>query len=159
MALKSAFRAVLQVADNSGTLQYWPPATGGMWDAYQGGKLTMKETKYIPWDEEQRVYTGLKETENYTLDQDYMIAVHGPLVKEWDKGNAAGDFAGHDLRGRKCLVQVLERDTEGQWQQNREPQEGQVLDIGLPEGDSNDASAVDKISVVVSVGKPAGQGE
>lgn len=157
MALKSAFRAILQVADNTGTLQYWPPATGGMWDAYQGGKLTMKETKYTPWDEQQRVYAGIKETENYTLDQDYMIDLHGPLVKEWEGGS--GDFAGGDLRGRRAMVTIIERDTNGNWQYNRTAQEGQVLEITLPEGDSNDASAVDKIGLIVSVGKPAGQGE
>jgi hypothetical protein len=90
MALKSAFRAVLQVANSAGELQYWPPGTGGMWDAYTGGKLTMKETKYTPWDEQQRVYAGIKEVENYTIDQDYMIDVHGPLVKAWE---VEGDFA------------------------------------------------------------------
>jgi hypothetical protein len=151
MALKSAFRAILQVADNNGDLQFWPPATGGMWDAYTGGKLTMKEQKYVPWDENTRVYAGLKEVENYTLDQDYEIDVHGPLVKAWESEG--------DLRGRKCMVTIIERDTDGNWQYNREAQEGQVLEIGLPEGDSNDASAVDKITLVVSVGKPAGQGE
>ena len=151
MALKSAFRAVLQVADSTGTLQYWPPATGGMWDAYQGGKLTMIETKYTPYDEQQRVYAVIKETENYTLDQDYMIDIHGPLVKAWETEG--------DLRGRRAMVTILERDTDGNWQYNRGAQEGQVLEITLPDGDSNDASAVDKIGLIVSIGKPAGQGE
>jgi|SRR5580704_4852906 hypothetical protein len=159
MALKSAFRAVLQVADNDGTLQYWPPATGGMWDAYSGGKLTMKETKYTPYDEVQRVYAGIKEVENYTLDQDYMIDIHGPLVKEWEPGNTGSGFAGSDLRGRSALVTIIERDTDGNWQYNRQAQEGQVLEITLPDGDSNDATAVDKIGLIVSIGKPAGQGE
>lgn len=151
MALKSAFRAVLTVADSAGNFSDWPPATGGMWDAYQGGKLTMKETKYTPFDDVQRVYAGIKETENYTLDQDYMIDLHGPLVKEWETTG--------DLRGRRCQVTILERDTDGNWQYNREAKEGQILEISLPEGDSNDASAVDKIALIVSIGKPAGQGE
>jgi hypothetical protein len=151
MALKSALRAVLEVADGAGNLREWPPATGGMWDAFSGGKLTMKETKYTPWDGVQRVYAGLKETENYTLEQDYMVDIHGPLVKEWETTG--------DLRGRRCQVAILERDTGGHWQHNREVKEGQVLEITLPDGDSNDASAVDKIMLVVSVGTPAGEGE
>ncbi|HSZ70249.1 MAG TPA: hypothetical protein VK756_07795 [Solirubrobacteraceae bacterium] len=151
MALKSAFRAVLAVANSAGVFEEWPPATGGMWDAFAGGKLTMKETKYTPWSGEQRVYAGIKETENYTLEQDYMIDLHGPLVKQWEVEG--------DLRGRRCLVTIIERDTEGQWQYNREAKEGQVLEITLPDGDSNDASAIDKIGLIVSIGKPAGEGE
>ena len=150
MALKSALRAVLTVDNGTGTLVEWPPATGGMWDAYTGGKLTMKETKYTPYDGVQRVYAGIKETENYTLDQDYMVDVHGPLVAEWESKG--------DLRGRRCLVTILERGSDGQFQSNREPKEGQVLEITLPDGDSNDASAVDKIALVVSIGTPAGEG-
>jgi hypothetical protein len=158
MALKSAFRGVLTIEEvrGSGVFTPWPPNASeakyaGMWDAFSGGKLTMKETKYTPYDEQQRVYAGIKETENYTLEIDYDIDLHGPVISKWATEG--------DPRGRKCKLIVLERDTGGNFQQNRPPVEGQVLEVAYPDGDSNDASNVDKITFIVSVGIPAGQGE
>ena len=147
MALKSAFRGVLQI---NGVL--WPPATGGEWDAYTGGKFTQKEVKYTPYDEDQRVYAAIKEKENITLEADYKVEVFGPLLNEWTE-------KGEDIRGQKAMVVIKERGTDGNFQQNRPPYEGLILDVVLPEGDSNDATAIEKIQVVVSVGKPEGSGE
>lgn len=143
MALKNAFRASLTVEGR--------PVGNEFWDAFLGGKFTQSEVKYTPYDGVLRTYVGKKETENITLEANYEEAVHGPLVAH------IGDQA-LDFRGKRAVVTVFDlvpQSAPPQYVQNRAPYEGLVLDIVPPDGDSNDASTIVKIQVVVSVGSLA----
>lgn len=130
MALKNAFRASLNVAG----VDY------GSWDALTGGDFDTNEVKYTPFDEEQRVYVGQKTTNNVTLERDYVEAIDGPLLAK-------------DLRGQSATGVILDRDANGNFQQNRPPYRGVVKTIIPPDYDSNDSSTVVKIQVVISCGK------
>jgi hypothetical protein len=138
MALKNAFRAALFVDGKE------LPA-GVEWDGFTGGKWTQKETKYTPYDGIQRSYVGQKEVENFTLEADYKVAIHGPILATLN-GEAG------DIRGKAARVIVKDRDINGNFQQNRPPYNGTVLEVIGPDGDSNDASSVSKISIVISTG-------
>jgi hypothetical protein len=141
MALKNAFRARLNIEGAQAGKEYW--------DAFTGGKNTQTEVKYTPFDGVQRTYSGLKSTENMTLDSDYDPIVHGPMC--------GGPGDANDLRGRECEVIVFDKvPGTNEYAQNRPPLRGLVLDVVPPDGDSNDASTLVKMQIVVSVGEPAG---
>jgi hypothetical protein len=138
MALKNAFRAALFVDGKE--------LPGGFeWDGFTGGKWTQKETKYTPYDGVQRTYVSQKEVENITLEADYQEAVHGAILATLN-GEAG------DIRGKVARVVVKDRDINGNFQQNRPPYNGTILEVMGPDGDSNDASSVSKISIVISTG-------
>jgi hypothetical protein len=142
MALKNAFRASLAI---NGV-----PAGNKYWDAFLGGKFTQTETKYTPYDGVERTYVGKKETENITLEANYEPSIHGELVAH---ANDEGDY-----RGLKAEVQVFDLEplsNPPKYNKNRAPYEGLVLEIVPPDGDSNDAGTIAKISLVVSVGSLA----
>lgn len=142
MALKNAFRASLDIDGKV--------VGNSFWDAFTGGKFTQSEVKYTPFDGVQRTYVGLKTTENITLEADYEESVHGVLL------GGPGDT--NDLRGHKATVVVQDLvpgSNPPQYVQNRAPYSGVILDIVPPDGDSNDASTIVKIQVVVSVGSLA----
>lgn len=135
MALKNAFRAKLEIDGIQIGNTYW--------DAFTGGKFTQSEVKYTAYDGVERVYVGKKSTENITCEANYEGTVHGVLL-----GGPADD---NDLRGHEATVTVFDI-IKGIYTQNRAPYKGLVLDIVPPDGDSNDASTLTKIQVVVSVG-------
>jgi hypothetical protein len=139
MALKNAFRASLQVDGKPVGFQYW--------DAFTGGKNLQKEVKYTPYDGIQRTFTGLKETDNITVESAYDESVHGKLI--------GGPGDANDLRGRPALVTVQDLvpgSNPPQYVQNRPPLHGLVLEVVPPDGDSNDASTIVKIQIIISVG-------
>lgn len=143
MALKNAFRASLTVEGQEIGNKFW--------DAYMGGKYSQTETKYTPFDGVLRTYVGKPETENITVEANYEEAVHGPIIA--NIGNLALDY-----RGKKAIVTVYDLvplSNPQQYVQNRAPYEGLVLDIVPPDGDSNDASTIVKIQMVISVGSLA----
>jgi hypothetical protein len=143
MALKSSFRASLTVEGNQ--------VGNTFWDAFMGGKYSQTETKYTPFDGVLRTFVGKPETENITLEANYEEAVHGPIVAH------IGDRS-LDYRGKKAIVTVYDLvplSNPQQYVQNRAPYEGLVLDIVPPDGDSNDASTIVKIQIVISVGSLA----
>lgn len=142
MALKNAFLASLEVGGIIIGNAYW--------DAFQGGKYSLTETKYTPFDGVLRAYAGKPETENITLEANYEEAVHGSIVKNIENSK--------DLRGKSAKVIVYDLEPGSnpkKYNQNRAPYEGLILDITPPNGDSNDASTIEKISIVVSVGSLA----
>jgi hypothetical protein len=139
MALKNQFRASLSVGGVTIGNQQW--------DAFTGGKHTLTETKYTPYDGILRTYAGKPETENVTLEAAYSPAVHGNIVKH------IGDK--EDLRGQEAEVIIYDEEPGGVWATNRAPYVGKIIDITPPDGDSNDASTVAKIQIVVSVGSSA----
>jgi len=139
VALKNAFQASLTITN---------PATGenqdlGLWDAFTGGKFSQSETKYTPASRKQRTYVGLRTIENVTLERDYEPEEDGDLVN-----------ISKDLRGMQATVIVEDRDPDGNFQRNREPYVGKVLEIVPPDGDTNDGSSVVKIGIVISVENP-----
>jgi hypothetical protein len=139
MALKNAFRASLQVEGKQVGYEFW--------DAFTGGKNSIKEVKYTPYDGVQRTFTGLKETENITLESSYDETVHGELI--------GGPGDANDLRGLVAQVTVQDLvpgSNPPQYVQNRPPLRGLVLEVVPPDGDSNDASTIVKLQIVVSVG-------
>lgn len=139
MALKNAFRASLQIEGKSVGYEFW--------DAFTGGKNSVKEVKYTPFDGVQRTFTGLKETENITLEAAYDESVHGSLI--------GGPGDANDLRGRVALVTIQDLvpgSNPQQYVQNRPPLHGLVLEVVPPDGDSNDASTIVKLQIIVSVG-------
>lgn len=139
MALKNAFRASVQVEGK--------PIGYEFWDAFTGGKNTVKEVKYTPFDGVQRTFTGLPETENITIESAYDESVHGSLI--------GGPGDANDLRGRTALVTIQDLvpgSNPKQYVQNRPPLHGLVLEVIPPDGDSNDASTIVKIQIVISVG-------
>jgi hypothetical protein len=137
--LKNAFLASLQVEGQQVGYEFW--------DAFVGGKHLVKEVKYTPYDGIQRTNTGLKETENITVEAAYDESVHGSLI------GGPGDK--NDLRGREALVTVQDLvpgSNPPQYVQNRPALPGLVLEVVPPDGDSNDASTIVKIAIVISVG-------
>lgn len=141
MALKNAFQASLTVVDSAGNVKQL-----GEWDAFTGGKFSQSETKYTPANRKQRTYVGLRTIENVTLERDYEPEVDGPLVN-----------ISQDIRGMAATIVVEDRDPDGNFQRNREPYVGKVLEIIPPDGDTNDASAIVKIGIVVSVENPTAE--
>jgi hypothetical protein len=142
MALKNAFRASLEIDGRV--------VGNAFWDAFTGGKYTQSEVKYTPFDNTQRTYVGLKTTENITLEANYEEAVHGVLL------GGPGDT--NDLRGHPATVTIQDLvpgSNPAQYVQNRAPLSGVVLEITPPDGNSNDASTVVMIQVVISVGSIA----
>lgn len=139
MALKNAFRASLSVEGKQVGYEYW--------DAFTGGKNLQKEVKYTPFDGVQRTFTGLKETDNITVESAYDESVHGSLI--------GGPGDANDLRGRRALVTVYDLvsgSNPPQYVQNRPPLPGLVLEVIPPDGDSNDAQTIVKLQIIVSVG-------
>jgi hypothetical protein len=139
MALKNAFRASVEVEGKPIGYEYW--------DAFQGGKNSVKEVKYTAYDGVQKTFTGLKETENITIEAAYDESAHGNLI--------GGPGDANDIRGlpAKVTIQDLVPGTNPpQYVQNRPPLSGLVLEVVPPDGDSNDASTIVKIQIVISVG-------
>lgn len=136
MALKNAFRATLTI----GGVDY------GEWDAATGGAQDTAETKYTPFDGEERTYLGKKTTDNVTLEKDYVPS------------EIASQFAGRELRGLEGVATVLDRDSDGNYQQNRPPYKGLIKKITWPDYDSDDAATIVKVSVELSVGKVTATG-
>src|SRR5215469_1277352 len=136
MALKNAFRASLRISGKQVGNEFW--------DAFMGGKYTQSEVKYVPFDNIQRTFVGKRETENITVEANYEEAVHGALIAN------IGDPA--DLRGQEAEVAVYDLvplSNPAQYVKNRAPYKGLVLDVVPPDGDSNDASTLVKIQIVV----------
>lgn len=131
MALKNSFRGHLTING----VDY------GEWDAGSGGAQDTTDTKYTPFDGEERVYVGKKTTDNVTFDKDYSAKEAGEL------------FKGKDLRGLPALALVEDRDEDGNFQLNRPPYEGVIKTITWPDFDSNDPSTIVKITVVIACGK------
>lgn len=139
MALKNAFRASLEVNGKQVGNEFW--------DAFMGGKNLQNEVKYTPYDGVQRTFTGIKSTDNITLEANYEEAVHGPLI--------GGPDDAADLRGLPATVVVQDLvpgSNPPQYVQNRPALKGLVLEVVPPDGDSNDASTIVKLQIVVSVG-------
>lgn len=140
MALKNAIgRASLSilVAGKWTDFGYFDTNTGGDWD--------IAETKYTPFDGEQRTYLGQPTDNNVTIDRDYT-----PNDRATDVDLVNGSV---EYRGLPAKSIIYDKDANGNWQQNRKPYSGLVKQIIPPDGDSNDASTVAKISVVLSIGK------
>jgi len=156
MALKNAFRGALFVTlPTAGKVQF-PQGVNDLgnaweWDAFTGGKYSVKESKYIPFDGVERTHTGNRETENLTIEADYVESVHGPLLAMVD-----GELPeAEDLRGKRAEFIVKDRDENGNFQQNRNPYVGKILEIVPPDGDSNDGGTIAKIQIILSIGRPA----
>ncbi|MFZ1927395.1 MAG: hypothetical protein WAU42_14805 [Solirubrobacteraceae bacterium] len=131
MALKNAFKAHLTINN----VDY------GEWDAATGGDFDTSETKYTGPDGKERVYVGKKTTNNVTMERDYS-------AKDADEM-----FKGKELRGLPALGLVEDRDEDGNFQLNRPPYEGLIKQVTWPDYDSNDASTIVKITVVISCGE------
>jgi hypothetical protein len=149
MATKNIFRATVTIITPGKEVDL------GMWDTFTGGDYDSTETKYTPADGEQRVYTGVRTTNNLTMDSDYQPNVHDALLKEVGQEVKANE----DLRGQPVRVIVQELGADGNYQANRKPYLGVIKQIVPPDGDSNDAGTIAKIGLVVSVGKPATSGQ
>lgn len=142
MALKNAFRASLTIEGQQVGHKYW--------DKMTGGKAAMNEVKYQPAEGVQRTYVGIKTIENITLESEYDEAVHGTLIP--------GQEDTTDIRGKKAQVTVEDAvpgTSPVTYAANRPPYNGVVLEVTPPDYDSNDASTVVNIGVIISVGSVA----
>lgn len=141
-ALKNAFRASVTVEGEQIGHKYW--------DKCMGGKASQSEVKYQPAEGVQRTYVGIKTLENITVESEYDESVHGALIP--------GQEDSTDIRGKKAEVLVedlIPGSNPAQYAANRPPYKGVVLEVTPPDYDSNDASTVVTIAVVISVGSVA----
>lgn len=130
MAVKKAFK--VRLSANGADL--------GEFDAFTGGGVDHTETKYTPFDGVQRTYLSFPELGNVTLTRSYEEARDGGFMA-----------AEASYRAAPCTVVVLDRDSSGNYQQNRAPYNGAIKAITGPEGDSN-SSDIEMLTIEVSVG-------
>lgn len=136
MALKNQFKVALTVA-GEGTF---------LFDSFTGGKFTQSESKYTAADRQQRSYTGLKSTENVTIERVYLSHAHSGETLTDPQILAA------DWRGKACSVAIYDRNETGGYEPGgRPPYIGKILDVVPPDGDTNDSASIVKLQVVVSV--------
>lgn len=141
-ALKNAFKAYLNIPGTT--------VTHMAFDKLSGGKALMNEVKYQPAEGVQRTYAGIKTIENVTLEAEYEEAKHGKLLP--------GQEDTTDIRGLAAEVIVedlVPGSSPPQYVQNRPPYKGLVLEVTPPDYDSNDASTIVTIGVIISVGSVA----
>lgn len=114
----------------------------GRWDGFDGGEADADETKYTPEDDIQRTYITNVKVSNLTVKRGYLESRDGDISRRYKS-----------LVGQPFTAVILERDDDGNFQQNRPPYTGRVKNITLPNGDSNENSKA-MLSIELSVGEP-----
>lgn len=114
----------------------------GGWDGFDGGEADADETKYTPEDDVQRTYLSNVKISNLTVKRGYKESRDGEIARRY-----------RSLIDLPFVCTVLDRDENGNLQQNRPPYQGRVKNITLPNGDSNENSKA-MISIELSVGEP-----
>lgn len=114
----------------------------GEFDSFTGGEYDAAETKYTPYDGVQRTYLAFPTVGNITVGRNYEEARDGGFVAR--KAS---------LQGTAVTCVVLDRDVNGNYQQNRPAEKALIKGITPPEGDSN-ANDQAMLMIELSVGTP-----